>query len=97
MDASEVILLPWVTEPNRCFYRFALVIVLTGMLHLFVVNLLTTKSRQNKVKHAFVPASHEATQHRAFRDAGSDLRYGFRPLPLYAYVARHDGGRIVFI
>ena len=68
------------------------------MLHLFVINLLTTKMT-NKVKHAFVHASRRTLffQHRAFRDAGSDLRYGFRPLPLYAYVARHDGGRIVFI
>lgn len=51
----------------------------------------------NKVKHAFALASRRTLffQHRAFRDAGSDLRYGFRPLPLYAYVARHDGGRIV--
>ena len=31
----------------------------------------------------------------ALFDAGSDLRYGFRPLPLYAYVAHRDGGRIV--
>ncbi|STL27455.1 SdiA-regulated domain protein [Escherichia coli] len=49
----------------------------TGIFHLFVINLLTTKMTY-KVKHAFVLASRRTLffQHRAFRDAGSDLRYG---------------------
>lgn len=53
----------------------------------------------NKVKHAFALASRRTLffSTALFGMLVLTLGMGLGRFPLYAYVARHDGGRIVFI
>ncbi|MCZ5226939.1 SdiA-regulated domain-containing protein [Escherichia coli] len=98
MDDSGSIYIVWRTESFLSLYVDKIMKTVWQAL-LFLLLTCLTQNNTNQAEHEFDIASRRTLffQHRAFRDAGSDLRYGFRPLPLYAYVARHDGGRRVFL